>query len=125
MDIQKQVEYWKKSGEEDFAAAQSLIEKGHLRHGLFFAHLAIEKMLKAIVVKTTKDMPPRIHDLVRLSEIAQLSPTSERLNFLNRFGLYQLEGRYPDAGQAMLDVKTAKEKLESVKDLLEWLKAQL
>jgi len=28
MDIQKQIEYWVKSSEEDFAAAQSLLEKG-------------------------------------------------------------------------------------------------
>ncbi len=125
MDIQKQVDYWVKSAEDDFAAAQSLLEKGHFRHCLFFAHLAVEKMLKAHVVKITNDMPPRIHNLVRLAEISQLKPNQEQLKFLYRFGLYQLEGRYPDAGQATLDLETAKEKLISVKGLLEWLKVQL
>ena len=112
MDIQKQIDYWMKSAEEDFAAAQSLSEKGHFRHSLFFAHLAVEKMLKGHVVKQTGDMPPRIHDLVRLAETAQLQPTQEQLNFLSRFGLYQLEGRYPDAMQAILDAETTKEKLQ-------------
>ena len=47
MDVQKQIEFWKVSAEEDFAAAESLLEKGHFRHCLFFAHLAVEKMLKS------------------------------------------------------------------------------
>lgn len=69
VDVPKQVEYWRKSSDEDFAAAQSLLEKGHFRHCLFFAHLAIEKMLKAHVTWQTKDVPPRIHNLIRLAEL--------------------------------------------------------
>ncbi len=124
MNVRKQIDYWVRSAEEDFAAAQSLFEKGHLRHSLFFAHLSIEKMLKGHVVRQTGDMPPRIHDLVRLAEIAQIQTNQDQKNFLSRFGLYQLEGRYPDAEQAMLDAKTTQERLMSAKDILEWLKAQ-
>ena len=103
MDVQKQVEYWEKSAEDDFAAAQSLLEKGHLRHCLFFAHLALEKMLKARVTRQTEDIPPRIHNLVRLAEIGCLKLKAERENFLREFGVYQLEGRYPDSEQIPLD----------------------
>lgn len=125
MDIDQQIKYWTVSSEEDFAAAQSLLEKGHLRHCLFFTHLAIEKMLKAHVVVATQSIPPKIHNLVRLLEIAQLQPTPDQMNFLRRFGLFQLEGRYPDVAQPMIDTETAKEKLEASKDILEWLKVQL
>ena len=86
MDIQKQVDYWKTSSDEDFAAAESLLEKGHLRHCLFFAHLAIEKMLKAHVTRQTKDVPPRTHNLVRLAEIAELSLSPEQTSLLGGFG---------------------------------------
>ena len=58
MDVQKQVDYWRTSGEEDMAAAMSLLEEGHLRHALFFAHLAIEKEIKACVVRRTCSVPP-------------------------------------------------------------------
>jgi len=119
------MQYWVVSSEEDFAAAQSLLDKGHLRHCLFFAHLAIEKILKAHVVKTTLEIPPKIHNLIRLGEIAELHPTQEQLGFLRRFGLYQLEGRYPDTAQAMLDAAIVKERLASAKEILEWLKTQL
>jgi HEPN domain-containing protein len=93
MDVQKQIEYWKTGAEEDFAAAESLLDKGYFRHCLFFAHLAVEKMPKAHVVRQTKEIPPRIHDLTRLSKIAGLNLSKEQKDFLLEFGIYQLEGR--------------------------------
>lgn len=42
MDVDKQIEYWRAGSDKDFAAAQSLLEKGHLRQSLFFCHLARE-----------------------------------------------------------------------------------
>jgi HEPN domain-containing protein len=125
IDVPKQIEYWATSGDEDFAAAQSLLEKGHLRHSLFFAHLAIEKMLKAHVTRHTKDIPPRIHNLIRLAEIAKLSLEPEQASFLSRFDMYQLEGRYPEPSHTIIDLKAAKERLALAGEILKWLKAQL
>ncbi len=125
VDVPKQIEYWRTSSDEDFAAAESLLEKGHLRHSLFFAHLAIEKMLKAHVTRQTKDIPPRIHNLIRLAEIAYLSLGPEQASFLRRFDMHQLEGRYPDSVSTIIDFKAAKEKFVIAGDMLKWLKAQL
>ncbi len=125
MDIDQQINYWVVSSEEDFAAAQSLLEKGHLRHSLFFAHLAIEKMLKAHVVVATKNIPPKIHDLVRLAEIARLDLNETQENCLLDFRTYLLEGRYPDSQQMPLDKIFVKQELARAKEILEWLKAQL
>jgi len=125
MDVQKQIDFWRAGAEEDFAAAESLLEKGHLRHCLFFAHLAIEKMLKAHVTRQTKDVPPRIHNLVRLTEIAGLKLELEQENFLRVFGVYQLEGRYPDSEQISLDLDTAQEEISKARGMLKWLKTQL
>ena len=125
VDVSKQIEYWRKSSDEDFSAAQSLLEKGHLRHSLFFAHLALEKMLKAHVSRETKDIPPRMHNLVRLAEIAGLSLDSEKAGFLRSFDVYQMEGRYPDFNQLHIDLKNTKDKLTGVEEILLWLKAQL
>ena len=121
MDVQKQVDYWRIGGQEDLAAAKSLLEKGHLRHGLFFAHLALEKLLKAHVTRQTKDVPPRIHNLARLSEIAKLSISSEQSSFLNEFGVYQLEGRYPDSVELNLDPVFARGEITRAEELLNWL----
>ena len=125
VDVPKQIEYWTTGSEEDFAAAQSLFEKGHLRHSLFFAHLAIEKMLKAHVTRQTKDIPPRVHNLIRLADMAGLSPNAEHMSFLRRFNLFQLEGRYPDSVHVIIDSDMARERLILAGDILKWLKSQL
>lgn len=72
LDIPKQTDYWRRSAKEDIAAAEVLIHADHLRHGMFFVHLALEKALKANVCEKIKDLPPRIHDLVRLANIGDL-----------------------------------------------------
>ena len=125
MDVEKQVDYWRSGSEEDIAAAETLMEKGHPRHALFFAHLAIEKILKAHVTRRTRDVPPRIHNLVRLAELAGLALDAKRADFLTRFNLYQLEGRYPETSEATLDAETAIERLTLAKEALKWLTARL
>jgi HEPN domain-containing protein len=125
MDVKKQINYWRTSSEEDFAAAQSLLEEGHLRHCLFFAHLAIEKMLKAHVTKKINDVPPKIHNLVRLAEITGLKLDSNQKDLLREFGIYQLEGRYPDFEQVPLDSTLASQEIARAKEILKWLKKQL
>ena len=125
VDVAKQIDHWRTGGDEDFAAAESLLEKGHLRHSLFFAHLAVEKMLKAHVTSQTKDVPPRIHNLIRLAEIAGLKLDAEHEQFLREFGVYRLEGRYPDSEQVPIDSDLARDELSRTKEMLLWLKKQL
>ncbi len=125
MDVGKQVDYWRSGSKEDIAAAEALVSKGFLRHGLFFAHLAVEKILKAHVARKTGEIPPRIHNLIRLAELAGVTLDPKRADFLRRFNLYQLEGRYPEMFEARLDAETAKERLASAREMVEWLTARL
>ena len=72
IDIDKQISFWRNSAEEDLAVARDLVHRNRIRHGLFFAHLALEKALKAHVCCVTQDIAPRLHNLVRLAELAEL-----------------------------------------------------
>ncbi len=117
----KHIEYWKVGAEEDIAAAGSLLEKGHLRQALFFAHLAIEKMLKAHVTKKTGGVPPRIHNLVRLAEIAELELSTERRSALGRLNDYCLEGRYPESRPDLPSREEAESILSNTREGVEWL----
>jgi HEPN domain-containing protein len=71
-NIPKQTEYWCSSAEEDFDVGKNLINAGKIRHGLFFLHLALEKMLKACLCKNQGKTPPKIHNLPRLAELAKI-----------------------------------------------------
>ncbi len=52
---------------------RQLLENGRTRHSLFFAHLAFEKVLKALICKHSQDLAPKLHNLSRLSELASLT----------------------------------------------------
>ncbi len=69
-DIPKQIEYWVKTAEEDFDVGRHLVNDNKTRHGLFFVNLAMEKILKACFCKNQSKTPPKIHNLLRLAELA-------------------------------------------------------
>jgi HEPN domain-containing protein len=126
MNVEKQIAYWRNGAEEDFDAAKDLVDRGRFRHGLFFAHLAVEKMLKAHVVKATSNMPPRIHNLVRLRELAGLRIEAEMDAFFRRLNAYQLEGRYAEmSANAPISANTSSGIMSGAEEALRWLTQQL
>ena len=96
INIIKQIAYWQDGSEEDLETAKVLIENKRYLAGLFFCHLCLEKILKALVVKETKNHPPRTHDLERLVVLAKLELDNEQLIFLISMQAFQIEGRYPE-----------------------------
>ncbi len=97
MTKQEYIEYWKTAAEKDWEVVQNLFDKANYPHALFFAHLVLEKLLKAHFVKDNpSDYPPRIHNLVRLASQTQLAFPVGDLLFLDKMNDYQMEGRYPD-----------------------------
>jgi HEPN domain-containing protein len=125
MDVRAQVDYWRRGAEEDMEVADELLEKGRLRHALFFGHLALEKMLKAHVTQRTADVPPRIHTLSRLAEIAGLTLPPEQQELIREFNVYHMEGRYPEELRRMrIDPKYANTLLSGAKEVLRWLTMQ-
>jgi HEPN domain-containing protein len=126
INVSEQIEYWHKGALEDMDAATVLLEKNKIRHSLFFAHLSVEKMLKAHVVKATNDLPPRTHDLLRLAERSGLRIEPSLRSFLARFQQHCLEGRYPDSPQGPApSAAEARAELSEAQGVLEWLRKQL
>src|SRR3990172_12817951 len=95
VDIDKQITYWREGAREDWAVARELLDRGRIRHGLFFAHLALEKALKALVCRRTQDIAPPIHNLVRLAEVAGVELAREQVDLLADVNAFNIEARYP------------------------------
>jgi HEPN domain-containing protein len=125
IDVAKQVDYWRNGSQEDLAAAMSLADKGHIRHALFFAHLSLEKMLKAHVCRVTGTPPPRMHNLILLAERSRLALKQEQMEFLADVDRFNLAGRYPDARTPALPEAEAKAILAQTAEVLECLKQRL
>ncbi|HPO16591.1 MAG TPA: HEPN domain-containing protein [Candidatus Hydrogenedentes bacterium] len=121
IDEKKHIEYWNVGSEEEMRAATLLLSKGLVRQGLFFCHLALEKKLKAHVVRVTHGIPPKIHNLNRLAELAELKLTEKQRVFLREFDAYQLEGRYPTNMPKPISRRAANTEFVTVKRFLTWL----
>ena len=121
-DFQKHVDHWRKGAGEDIRVAEELIAARQYRHGLFFAHLAIEKMVKALLIQLTRKMPPKIHNLGRLAELARVQLAKEQALFLQRMNDFQLEGRYPEIATTPVKATNAKTALKQAHEFLQWLK---
>ena len=117
-NTEKHIHYWHKGAVEDFAVGADLVAGGRARHGLFFAHLALEKILKAHVCRQSGPMVPKSHDLVRLSSLSGLSLSAENRAFLARFGRYQIEGRYPELLEAEPSKEIAAAEIRAAEELL-------
>lgn len=96
IDIQKQITHWRNGAAEDWQVSLDLAKLNRTRHSLFFAHLSLEKTLKAHICRKTNNLAPRIHSLLRLAEMTKLDLSNDQINFLARFDRYQIEGRYPN-----------------------------
>jgi len=121
INIDKQVEYWFNSALDDLESAKLLILNNRVLHGLFFCHLVIEKAIKAIVVKETKEIAPRSHNLLYLAEIANITFAEEDEVFLGILMKYQLQGRYPDYQPNVPGIDRVNVYLIKTENLLSWL----
>ena len=125
MDVRRQVEYWLNGSQDDIEAAAVLLEKRKIRQSLFFAHLSVEKALKAHVSKATDAVPPRTHDLLRLAELAEITLPTPRRMFLARLQRYCMEGRYPDLPPETPEWDEACSELKEAQETRSWLVKQL
>lgn len=126
VDVQRQVAHWRQGAEEDWNfGLAALDDMGKPRHGLFFLHLSLEKVLKGHFCKTAEDIAPRLHNLVRLAELSGLPVTEEQLDLLADMSSFNLEGRYPDLLAPAPTMAEAREYARRAEEVFKWLMRKL
>jgi HEPN domain-containing protein len=90
------VRYWTINAKDAWRSARHLFEKRDYPHSLFFAHLYLESLLKALIVERTRAQAPYGHGLRFLAEKAGLELEPDQVLFLIRVTEYNLRGRYAD-----------------------------
>jgi len=127
-DIDKTVDYWVESAEYDFETGKNLLESKKFPYALFFAHLAIEKILKAIVVKNTGEHAPYTHSLVLLAKNLSIDIKDQMLDLLAEYMEFHIEARYPDEKKDFYK-KCSEEfttkKIDEMDKVYKWLKKRL
>lgn len=129
MELQEHIQYWLDGADHDLLAAEILFSNERYDWGLFLAHLVLEKTLKALFVSANKNaLPPRTHNLVKLSEHASVHLSDEQKVFLDEVSDFNLEVRYPEFKREFFKLCT-KELSENyfvrIKEMHKWLKSQI
>ncbi len=120
-----QIAYWTEGSESDFQTAEKIITStDRYAAGLFFLHLAVEKALKARVVKKTKEHAPYTHNLLHLLTKLEVSSPKDIVTLLGEINDFNLEARYPDVKREFEKLATkefAHKYLLEGKKVLKWI----
>jgi len=96
IDKEKVIDYWKKHAVYDMETAESLFASRRYPYCLFMCHLAVEKLLKSIIVETTSEHAPYTHNLVELATRSGASFDEEQKSLIAELNEFNIEARYPD-----------------------------
>ena len=95
-EIKNTIEYWKTTAERDYNTMLGLFKIKRFPESLFFGHIVLEKILKSLVVKNTKEQAPYVHDLARLADLAEINLNIEEIKFLKLINGFNIKARYPE-----------------------------
>lgn len=127
-NIEKTVNYWLEGADYDIGVAEAMYKKRKYPYALFMGHLALEKVLKAVVVKTTCKHAPYTHSLEKLARKSKIDAPKQTQIKLREFMEFHFEARYPDEQKAFYEKCSrsyTKGKLQEIKEIFEWLKSCL
>lgn len=118
------IKYWIETSDQDYNTMIHLFESKDYHWSLFMGHLVMEKLLKALYIKNIDNNIPKIHDLLRLAEKANLELTNEQQDEFDIITTFNISARYPDYKQAFFKKCTyefTNSKIEEIKGLRVWL----
>lgn len=128
MDTKQHIEYWLRSAAHDMDAAETLYKNEKYDWCLFIGHLVVEKVIKGFYVRDRGETPPKIHNLLRLTEKTSLPFSDEQKQLLGEINRFNIEVRYSDYKEDFYKLCTrefAEEYFTKIKELYKWLLSQM
>jgi HEPN domain-containing protein len=125
MTVIKSIANWIESSNYDIKTADHMFETKRYVYVLFMCHLATEKLIKALYEATTKEVPPRTHNLVSLLDKIALDVPDEYLKTIESLNDVSIVTRYPGDIKALVKAfnkERAGDYLQKTKMVLKWLK---
>ena len=114
--------------DDNLDTAEKLFSAGKYHHCLFFAHLSLEKLLKALVIKETKEHALPTHNLTKLAEDAKVAATEEQKEELKEITVFNIEARYDSYKHSFYQKATkeyAKKWIDKTKERNKLLKSKI
>ena len=124
-DHDRLVQFWIESSDADYDTMQAMMDVKKYNWALFVGHLMIEKLLKAYFVRVNNQLPPFIHNLLRLAELCNIKLSDDQEFFFATVTAFNINTRYDDYKMSFQKKCTPEFTTEWVRKLnsnREWIK---
>lgn len=128
IDIEKIFNHWITTSDKDFTTMIHLYNSKDYHWSLFIGHIVVERLLKACVVKRTKNHAPFTHDLTKLAKISGFDFSEEQLDWLDTISTFNMNARYDSYKEAFYQkctIEFTTEWIEKIKLIQKWIKEKL
>lgn len=127
--MNENVSYWINIAQYDLDTAKAMLSTQRYLYVGFMCHQTVEKSLKAVIA-SMGEFPPKIHNLIELSKLANLynKLDDSQKSFIRKLNPLNIEARYPSYIsnlQTILTPETCMEILLSTKEWFKWIENQL
>ncbi len=115
---------WAERAQYDLDTADAMFKAGRYLYVLFCCQQAVEKALKSAIVQRTSKVPPRIHQLARLAQLARVAVDEKRMDFVRELSNYYTPTRYPEEITDLASHVTEEEPrrvLTQSREFVQWL----
>jgi len=115
---------WIDQARYDLETARAMLASGRYLYVLFCCQQSVEKALKAVIVRKTGELPPRLHNLLRLAEAAGIKSDRGQIRSLGELSAYYIQSRYPEEARAAgstITQELAEEVLGKTEETLTWV----
>ena len=119
---------WLAQVDYDLATAERMLHAGRYIYVVFMSHMALEKVLKALVTEETQKLPPRTHNLIDLAQRAQVVLSQEQQDFIGKINNASVVVRYPDDLSEMVaqyPEAIVRDYFENARGLIAWIRQDL
>lgn len=127
-EIKNLANYWRELSDYDIKTAEYMLQSKRYPYCLFMCHLAVEKILKAIIVVETGKHAPYSHNLVELAKNSKLDFDEAQKDLLADLTEFNLEARYPEWQKDFYKKATKNYTIQYLNDSIKihkWLKKHL
>ena len=96
MTQQKAIDIWIGGATDALDTCDKLFKSKKYHHALFFLHLALEKIIKALYISKIDGSPPYIHNLKLLVKMSKVELNDKEIRELDEISEFNVSARYDD-----------------------------
>lgn len=124
--MKEEFNLWLSKANESLEDAEAAFSKHRYSLTAWCCQQALEKLLKAAVIKLKNQRPRKIHDLLPLLRESGLVISKIKIDGITKISKFYFLVRYPDLNRKFFATpKIAKTTLEKTKELFLWIEKKL